>query len=47
MRQSIWDARERGRRTSTLQATKLGAPIYERVGFADLGALQMWEKRSG
>lgn len=47
MRQAIWDARERGRRTSTLQATKLGAPIYERVGFADLGALQMWEKRSG
>jgi GNAT superfamily N-acetyltransferase len=45
MRQSLWDARERGRRTSTLQATKLGAPIYERVGFRDVGALQMWERR--
>ncbi|HEX6115801.1 MAG TPA: GNAT family N-acetyltransferase [Solirubrobacterales bacterium] len=45
MRQSLWDARERGRRTSTLQATKLGAPVYERVGFRDLGALQMWERR--
>ncbi len=45
MRQSIWDARERGRRTSTLQATKLGAAVYERVGFRDVGALQMWERR--
>jgi GNAT superfamily N-acetyltransferase len=45
MRQSLWDARERGRHTATLQATKLGAPVYERVGFRDFGALQMWERR--
>jgi len=45
MSQALWDARQRGMRTSTLQATKLGAPIYERVGFRDLGALQMWERR--
>jgi GNAT superfamily N-acetyltransferase len=45
MRQALWDARERGQRTSTLQATKLGAPVYERVGFRDLGELQMWERR--
>ncbi len=45
MRQSLWDARERGRRTSTLQATKMGKGIYERIGFRDLGALQMWERR--
>jgi GNAT superfamily N-acetyltransferase len=45
MRQSLWDARDRGQRTATLQATKLGAPIYERVGFDDFGALHMWERR--
>lgn len=46
MRQSLWDARERGQRTSTLQATKLGAPVYRRVGFEDFGALHMWERRA-
>jgi GNAT superfamily N-acetyltransferase len=45
MRQSLWDARERGCQTATLQATKPGAPVYERVGFEDFGALQMWERR--
>ena len=45
MAQSLWDARERGRRTATLQATSLGSPVYRRVGFHDLGALQMWERR--
>jgi GNAT superfamily N-acetyltransferase len=45
MRQSLWDARERGQRTATLQATKRGAPVYRRVGFEDHGALQMWERR--
>jgi GNAT superfamily N-acetyltransferase len=38
-------ARQRGRKSSTLQATKLGAPVYARVGFEDLGALAMWELR--
>jgi GNAT superfamily N-acetyltransferase len=47
MRQSLWDARERGCETATLQATRLGAPVYQRVGFRDLGALQMWERRRG
>ncbi len=47
MRQSLWDARERGQRTATLQATKLGVAIYERVGFRDFGALHMWERRQG
>jgi len=45
MRQSLWDARERGKSTATLQATKLGAGLYRRVGFEDFGALQMWERR--
>lgn len=45
MRQGLWDAREGGCTTSTLQATAAGRPIYERLGFADVGALQMWEQR--
>ncbi|MGI8461325.1 MAG: GNAT family N-acetyltransferase [Solirubrobacterales bacterium] len=45
MRQSLWDARERGQRTATLQATKLGTPVYARLGFDDFGALEMWERR--
>lgn len=43
--QSLWDARERGLRTATLQATKLGAPVYTRIGFRDFGALHMYERR--
>lgn len=46
MRQAVWDARERGIRTTTLQATKAGRPVYERLGYRDFGALQMWERRS-
>jgi GNAT superfamily N-acetyltransferase len=45
MRQALWDARKDGLETSTLQGTMLGRPVYERVGFADFGALQMWELR--
>jgi GNAT superfamily N-acetyltransferase len=45
IRQALVEARERGCSTSTLQATKLGAPIYERIGYRDFGALQMWERR--
>jgi GNAT superfamily N-acetyltransferase len=39
------DAVDRGARTSTLVATKLGRPVYERLGFRPLGALEMWELR--
>jgi ribosomal protein S18 acetylase RimI-like enzyme len=45
VRQALVEARERGCATTTLQATKLGAPIYERIGYRDFGALQMWERR--
>jgi hypothetical protein len=45
MRKAMADAAGRGRRTSTLQATKLGVPVYRRCGYADFGALQMWELR--
>ena len=45
MRRAMFDARQRGCTTTTLQATKLGRPVYERVGYRDFGQLQMWELR--
>jgi N-acetylglutamate synthase-like GNAT family acetyltransferase len=42
---SLADAVERGCRTSTLVATQLGRPVYERLGFRSLGVLEMWERR--
>ncbi|MGH2982614.1 MAG: GNAT family N-acetyltransferase [Solirubrobacterales bacterium] len=45
MRKAMFDAEQRGCPTSTLQATKLGAPVYRRCGYEDFGALQMWEWR--
>ena len=45
MRKVVFDAAERGCATSTLQATKLGAPVYRRCGYEDFGAIGMWESR--
>jgi GNAT superfamily N-acetyltransferase len=42
---ALADAAERGCELSTLVATRLGRPVYERLGFRGLGALQMWERR--
>lgn len=42
---ALVDARDRGCDISTLQATKLGEPVYARLGYKRMGALQMWEKR--
>ena len=39
------DAVDRGARTSTLVATALGRPVYEKLGFRPLGAFEMWERR--
>jgi GNAT superfamily N-acetyltransferase len=47
MAHALADARERGRTTSTLQATDLGRPVYERLGYRSLGEIQLWEKRRG
>ena len=44
---ALADAAERGVETTTLVATKLGRPVYERLGYQSLGNLQMWERRSG
>jgi GNAT superfamily N-acetyltransferase len=42
---AIAQARDRGMRTSSLQATKLGYPVYERLGYESICELHMWERR--
>jgi ribosomal protein S18 acetylase RimI-like enzyme len=42
---ALAEARERGCATATLQATEAGAHLYRRLGFRELGALHMWERR--
>ena len=45
LRLALREARDRGMRTTTLEGTAAGAPVYTRVGYRDLGELQMWERR--
>jgi GNAT superfamily N-acetyltransferase len=40
------DAREAGCETASLQSTAMGKPVYLRLGFRDLGPLEMWERRA-
>lgn len=42
---ALGEARERGLLTTSLVATKLGAPIYERLGYRAEGSIEMWERR--
>ncbi len=42
---ALAEARDRGLSSASLQATRAGAPIYERLGFRDLGFIEMWELR--
>jgi len=44
--QALLEARERGRQTSSLQATTAGYGVYRRLGYADVCALEMWELRT-
>lgn len=44
---ALADAEERGCRTTTLVATRLGCPVYERLGYRSLGTIEMWERRTG
>lgn len=45
MSRTLAGARERGLTSASLQATRAGAPLYERLGFRDLGFVEMWELR--
>ncbi len=42
---ALAEARDAGMESASLQASRAGAPIYERLGFRDLGFLEMWEWR--
>jgi GNAT superfamily N-acetyltransferase len=42
---ALADARERGLETSTLVATDLGRPVYERLGYREFGTVGMWIRR--
>jgi GNAT superfamily N-acetyltransferase len=46
MARALTDAVEQGLETTSLQATKLGYPVYAKLGYADYGELQMWERRT-
>jgi GNAT superfamily N-acetyltransferase len=46
MARALADASEQGLETTTLQATKLGFPIYVKLGYTDYGEFQMWERRT-
>jgi GNAT superfamily N-acetyltransferase len=45
LHRALLDARERGCTTSTTQATKMGEPVYERLGYRKFGTIEMWERR--
>lgn len=44
---ALAEARERGCTTTTLQASLMGYPGYQRMGYRDIGAMQLWERRAG
>jgi ribosomal protein S18 acetylase RimI-like enzyme len=47
IRRLVRRGRERGCTTTSLVATRSGAPVYARLGYRDLGPVQMWERPAG
>jgi GNAT superfamily N-acetyltransferase len=43
---ALAEARDRGMATSTLQASRMGLPIYERLGYRTVCRLHMYERRT-
>jgi GNAT superfamily N-acetyltransferase len=46
LHRALEEARDRGCVTSTTQATKMGEPVYARLGYRRFGTLEMWERRA-
>ena len=42
---ALHEAKERGQRTTSLQASKLGQGIYARLGYEPLGEIHLYERR--
>jgi GNAT superfamily N-acetyltransferase len=47
MRRALSAACERGCTTSSLQSSKIGFPVYQRLGYRDVCAIGTWEHRRG
>jgi GNAT superfamily N-acetyltransferase len=45
MKHALVEARERGCTTTALQSSARGRPVYERLGYRDIGVMNMWERR--
>jgi ribosomal protein S18 acetylase RimI-like enzyme len=45
LRHALEQARQRGRHTTTLQASKAGQNVYKQIGYRPLGEQHLWERR--
>jgi GNAT superfamily N-acetyltransferase len=45
MSHALLEARERGCTTTSLQSSARGRPVYARLGYREIGVVQMWERR--
>jgi GNAT superfamily N-acetyltransferase len=45
LKRVLIEARQRGRKTASLQASQKGKPVYERLGFRTVGELHLYEER--
>jgi GNAT superfamily N-acetyltransferase len=43
MRRALVEARQRGCSTSSLQSSELGFPVYARIGYRDVGPIEVWQ----